>query len=332
MATGLPDVGAADRVVPERIHDLGLADHARERQPAGDRLGDRHQVGLDPVVLDREHAPGAAEAGLHLVGDEQDSLAVADPRSPSMNSCGAGRKPASPCTGSTTIAATVSAATCVDERPLERAQRVGRGDPAVLVRERDAVDLGRERAEPGLVRVRLRGEREREERAAVEAALEADHGRAARVAARELDGVLDGLGARVEERGLGRARERRERDEALGVLDVDLVGDDREVGVEEARGLLLHRSDDARMRMADVEAADAAREVDEAVAVDVGDGRAAALGDHDRQVEAERVGDDPLLALDDLARAGAGNLGAKLDCACDCHEATISTPPDAEFR
>ena len=139
----------------------------------------------------------------------------------------------------------------------------------------------------------------------MEAALEADHGRPARVAARELDRVLDRLGAGVEERRLGRAGERRDRVEPLGVLDVDLVRDDREVGVEEARGLLLHRRDDARMRVADVEAADAAGEVDERVAVDVGDGRAAALGDHDRQVEPERVGDHPLLPLGDLARARA---------------------------
>ncbi len=47
-------------------------------------------------------------------------------------------------------------------------------------------------------------------------------------------------------------------------VDVDLVRDDREVGVEEARGLLLHRRDDARVGVADVQAADAAREVDEA--------------------------------------------------------------------
>src|SRR5439155_1544007 len=82
-----------------------------------------------------------------------------------------------------------------------------------------------------------------------------------------------GLGARVEERGLRRARERRERGKPLGVLDVDLVRDDREVGVEEARGLLLHRRDDARVGVADCEAADAACEVDEAVAVDIGDER-----------------------------------------------------------
>ena len=38
---GIADVRAADRVVPEGVHDLGLAEHAGERQAAGDRLGER---------------------------------------------------------------------------------------------------------------------------------------------------------------------------------------------------------------------------------------------------------------------------------------------------
>ena len=84
--------------------------------------------------------------------------------------------------------------------------------------------------------------------------------------------------------------------------------------MEEARGLLLHGFDDARMRVADVEAADAAREVDERVPVDVGDRGAAAFRDHDGQVERERVGDDALLALGDLPRPRAGNLRLELDC------------------
>ena len=72
------DVRAADRVRAGRVHDLGPAEHARERQAAGDRLGDRDQVGLDVVVLDREELAGAAEAGLHLVDDQDDPVVVAD--------------------------------------------------------------------------------------------------------------------------------------------------------------------------------------------------------------------------------------------------------------
>ena len=127
---------------------------------------------------------------------------------PATNSGGATMNPPSPWTGSRTIAATVSAATDGRERALERRERVLGRDAAVGVRERHAVDLGRERPEARLVGVHLRGEREREQRAAVEGAVEGDHRRAARVGARELDGVLDRLGAGVEERGLDRARDR----------------------------------------------------------------------------------------------------------------------------
>ena len=80
--------------------------------------------------------------------------------------------------------------------------------------------------------------------------------------------------------------------------------------MEKARGLLLHRGDDARVCVAHVEAADAAGEVDEAVAVDVGDGGTAAVRDHDREVEAERIGDDPLLPVGDLSGARPRDLRA----------------------
>ena len=102
------------------------------------------------------------------------------------------------------------------ERALERSERVRGRDAAVLVRERNAVDLRRERAEPRLVRMRLRRQRQREQRAPVEGALEADHRRPAGVGARELDAVLDRLGAGVEEGRLRRPAERREREQPLG--------------------------------------------------------------------------------------------------------------------
>ncbi len=142
-----------------------------------------------------------------------------------------------------------------------------------------------------------------EQRATVERALERDHRRTLRVRARELDRVLDRFRAGVEERRLRGAGERRDREQPLGERDVHLVRDDREVGVEEARGLLLHGLDDVRMRVADVQAADAAGEVEERVAVDVGQRRAPrALGDDDRQVHRERIGDDALLPLEDRLR------------------------------
>ena len=92
-----------------------------------------------------------------------------------------------------------------------------------------------------------------------------------RVRARELDRVLDRLRAGVEERRLRRPGDRRPLEQPLGERDVELVRHDREVGVGEALELLLRGGDDLRVRVADVEAADAAGEVDEGVAVDVGE-------------------------------------------------------------
>ena len=61
------------------IHDRGTPDHSRERKAAGDRLRDRDQVRLDVEVLHREHPCGPPEAGLHLVGDKDDPVLIADP-------------------------------------------------------------------------------------------------------------------------------------------------------------------------------------------------------------------------------------------------------------
>ena len=203
--------------------------------------------GLDVEVLHREHPPRAAEAGLHLVGDEDDPVLVAD--SPqTLDELGGRREEAA-----------LALLRLEDDRrdvvrrdvrreqPLERGERgLGIG-PAVRVRVRRAVDLGRERPEALLVRVRLRRHRQRQQRAAVERAVERDDALPLRVEPRELDGVLDRLGAGVEERAARLAADRGERAEPLGELDVALVRDDGEVGVEEAIDLLGDRLHDARM-------------------------------------------------------------------------------------
>ena len=119
-------------------------------------------------------------------------------------------------------------------------------------------------------------------------------------------------------------REGREREQPFGERHVDLVGDDREVGVQEPRGLLLHRLDDPRMRVADVQAADAAREVEERVAVDVGQRRAASLGGDDRQVDRERIGDDAILPLEDRpglrARGSPSGAGSRVSWPSPGHD------------
>ncbi len=140
------DVRAADRAVAGRVHDLGPADHARERVAGRDGLGDRHQVRLDPELLDREHRPGTAEAGLHLVDDQHDPVLGGD-LAHALDELLRRRDEAA-----------LALHRLEDDRRdllggdarLERAAQLGqrglRVRPAVRVGERDAVDLRRERA------------------------------------------------------------------------------------------------------------------------------------------------------------------------------------------
>ena len=55
------------------------SEHAAQRQiPARHPFGERDEVRLDPPMAERKPFSGAAKAGDHLVGDQQDLVAVAD--------------------------------------------------------------------------------------------------------------------------------------------------------------------------------------------------------------------------------------------------------------
>ncbi len=75
IADERPSNGAAVRAV----HDRDSPEDSGQRQATRDRLRDDDQIGFDVEMLHREHAAGSAEAGLHLVGDEDDAVLVADP-------------------------------------------------------------------------------------------------------------------------------------------------------------------------------------------------------------------------------------------------------------
>ena len=140
-----------------------------------------------------------------------------------------------------------------------------------------------------------------------------DHDRgAAGGQARDLDRVLDGLGAGVEERGglvevaRGQARE------LLADLDVVLVGRDHEAGVREVGHRAADRLDDLGHRVADGGDGDARAQVEQAVAVDVLEDGALAALDVDREPPGQPGADDLGAALVELARLGPGQLGQQL--------------------
>ena len=92
----------------EQLHHVGAAAERGERQPAADDLAEDRQVGRDAVALLRA-AAGDAEAGDHLVEDEQRARRVAELAQRLRGSRRpAGSTPMFPATGSTIIAASPS--------------------------------------------------------------------------------------------------------------------------------------------------------------------------------------------------------------------------------
>ena len=183
------------------------------------------------------------------------------------------------------------------------------GRPAERVGQRHPVDLARERAEALLVGHVLRGHGHREVGAAVVAVLEHHDGVALGVDAGDLDRVLEGLGAGVEQRRLLGEVTGGEPVERLAHLDVALVRRDHEAGVREGGHLVLDVADHVVGGVADADHGDAGAEVDEGVAVDVDEHPAARPLDEHRQRRAEPAGDRGVAALEQLDGARPRDRG-----------------------
>ena len=232
------------------------------------------EVRLDAEVLHREHPPGTTEAGLHLVRDQHDPVVVADAPQALDELRWRGQEAALALLRLEDDRGDVLGRDVRREHPLEGGER-GRGvRPAIRVRVRRPVDLGRERPETSLVRM------------VFEVIVSAIHVRPWNAPSKAMTAcrfvysrasltAFSTASAPALKKAARLAADRRERAEPLRELDVALVRNDREVGVEEALDLLGDRLDDARMVVADVRDADSADEVDEGVAVDVRDRRAA---------------------------------------------------------
>ena len=186
-----------------------------EWQAARDRLREHEKVGLDVEVLHGEHPAGSPEPRLHLVGDEDDPVLVADRAQAGDELDGRREKASLALLRLEDDRRDVVGRDMRREHPPQSRERRLAVRPPVSVGERSAIYLRRERSEPRLVRMGARGHRQRHPGSAVEGALERDDRLPLRVQTRELDRVLDRLGARVEERGAGLAGDRHERPESL---------------------------------------------------------------------------------------------------------------------
>ncbi len=160
--------------------------------------------------------------------------------------------------------------------------------------------------------MRLAGESQRHVGAAVEGVFKGNHGRAFGVGAGDLDRVFDGLRAGADQHGFLHAGPRHDCVEPLGQPHVAPVGQHVKAGVQETVELLPDRLDHRRRTMPGVEAANAAGEIDHAVAVDVFNDSALGAIDEDGSYVESALGDCGIAALHQLLRAWAGDWGAEL--------------------
>ncbi len=275
--------------------------------------------GLDVEVLHRKHPPRTPEARLHLIGDEDDAVPVAQLPKPADELRRGGNEPSLTELRLEHDRGDRVGRYVLTEHPLELCKSLGDRGTAIRVRERRPVHLRCEWPHSRLVGMGLRGHRQRQQRATVEATFEGDDGRAARVEARELHRVLDRFGAGIEERRTRATADRRKCGETLGELDVAGIGQDGEIGVEEASGLLGDRLRDARVAVPHVDDAHATCEIDEDVAIDVGDRGTVRALHEDGQVDAQGRRDRSLFASQQFLRTWAGQGSADVDDLCPCH-------------
>ena len=143
--------------------------------------------------------------------------------------------------------------------------------------------------------------------------LERDHGLALGKGACGLDRILHRLGAAVHEESALLVAPRRESVHPLGQRDIGLVGRHRETDVGEVVELLPHRGDHLGVAMTGVHHADATAEVDEPVAVGVGEHAVLSVHHRDRSGGWNAPGYGLRAAGGERLAIGAGNRGLELD-------------------
>ena len=185
--------------------------------------------------------PGAAEAGLHLVGDEHDPVSVADRAQPFHERARRGDEAALALQRLDHDRGDVLRRDVRLEQPLERARaprrRSARGTRPGTARGRPRARTARA---PPCTGASSRSSSSTAACARGSAPSKRDHGRPPGVQARaNLTAFSTASVPALKNAACVSPGDRRERAEPLGERHVRLVRDDREVGVEEPRRLLL---------------------------------------------------------------------------------------------
>src|SRR5262249_18299388 len=123
------------------------------------------------------------------------------------------------------------------------------------------------------VGTRLAGQRHREQRASMKSVFKTDYCRPFGESACDFDRILDSFGARIQQDGFLREIPRGERIQFFSNSDVAFVWRDREAEMQVLLELLTYCRQYAMRAVPNVQTTDAPGEVQEAIAIDVFQGR-----------------------------------------------------------
>ena len=255
-------IGAAQPAGGDHVHDLRLAAHPRQRKTAGDGLGKGGQVRHHAQLFHGEEAAGTSGAGLHLVGDQQDAVLVAQRAQALQEILRRHMETALALHRLDDDGGDVARLGVVLENAFDAGEGVIHAYPVQRARVLRTEHPAWHQAHAGGIGHLLAGQRQGHHGATVVAAGEGDHPGAAGGGAGDLHRVFHRLGAGGHQQGLFGEVAGHARGDLLAQLHIGLVGQHLEAGVRQLAELRLHGSDHLRVQVAGVEHGDAAGEVD----------------------------------------------------------------------
>ncbi len=193
-------IGAANAAGLRRIHDLGAADHARQRKAARQRFGACHQVRLHAEMLHGKPFARAPEARLDFIGNQHNAMLVAELAQPHQKFFRRNVKSAFALHRLDDDGGNARSLHIAFEQHLDGVNGIINADALVLDRKRHMPDAAGHRAKTRLVGQDFSGERHAEQCAAMKGPVEGDDIGTPRVAARKLDGVFNRLCAGGDQR------------------------------------------------------------------------------------------------------------------------------------
>ncbi len=171
-------------------------------------------------------------------------------------------------------------------------------------------DARQQRAESAALHRFTRSQRQRAQGAAVKRPRKCDQPFAPGVKAGELDGRFDRFGSRVAEKDAVVARARNDFRELLRQQNLIFVVEIRPRHVNQARRLLLHGGDHARVAMAGGDDGNTRREIQKAVAIDIFNEGTLAAARHQWIAACVRGRNVAAVELEDFSRLGARQVRA----------------------